>query len=370
MKMKMKKLFLTSLKVLTAVLIVSLGFLFYFAFSANFARQNPETPLLTRIAEAAAGAIKIGRNLDFQNVYTVKGVPWPQQPKDAASKEYVDDVCGAPGPIPTGAYIPFIDMSNYLSYLDPDGYDFHVSVEVREVGGVGDFENDGDLDIAFITGNGYLGFYDILSDSLNITTVHARKVGSIGDVDSDGYNEVVYSYQDDLYIYEYPSHTSIPVYNSEPVLEIGGLGGMGLFWYLGETIDWYWADGTWLQGYGVFTIIPSLSLEQLSGYYYSSNASFPTIPRVGAVYSGVPTGVCSTGELPCLNADVNYLCLTTDVDDCTGIRAIDVGAVTDIDNDGSKEVVYVGEDNNLKCYGCPFTSFGILAKRVGLTTGN
>ncbi|WP_181693290.1 hypothetical protein [Natronomonas sp. LN261] len=212
----------------------------------------------------------------------------------------------------------FTDSNSNLKFVDADGNVGDTGVTADDVGGVADFDDDGDQEIAFVGSNG-VEFVDASGSTTTMDTA-ANDIGGVGDPDEDGDPEVAYMDGTNLQFVDGAGNID------DLGRSVNGVGGIG-------DVDDDGSPEIVAEGY----TYDYLTYYQPDG---TEDASFDTTPLYDA---GTVGDIDGDGAVEAMYKNQNNNLGYADANGQEGTLAsgIDfVGGAGDIDGDGEVEVSY------------------------------
>jgi hypothetical protein len=244
--------------------------------------------------------------------------------------------------------IPYVDTNSNLKYVNSSGDVFDLGVQASSVGGIEDFDSDGDFDIVYTdSSDSNLSFIDPTEEVTDLG-VTADEVGGLADFNGDGDLEVVVERNNGLKLVDNSGNLENISFGITTAL----LGGSGDFDEDGD-ID---------------TSLRSTNPNRLQVIDTGGNS---------ILYSnGIPPGPIvdfnSDGDSEVLHSDgtTSNNARISDADgnqEDLGFTVDAYGGAADLDNDSDVDVAYIDDSNNLKYTGYDGSTvdLGVQASDVG-----
>ena len=231
--------------------------------------------------------------------------------------------------IKDGPDIAFADTSNNLKYIDSSGNVVDTGIsDAKYVGGIADFDDDGDKDIAFGDTSNNLKYVDSSGNVVD-TGSNTFNVGGIADFDGDGDLDIVFRDYDNGNLKHVDSSGNVVDTGSDPY-NVGGVADFG-------------GDGD--------KDIAFRDTNQNLKYVDSAGNVVDT--GSNARYVGGVADFDGDGDLDIAFGDYNndnlkYVDSSGNVVD-TGSQTQSVGGIADVDDDGDLDIAFRNKaDNGLK----------------------
>ena len=123
-----------------------------------------------------------------------------------------------------GLEIAFLDVENNIRFVDTEANSTDTGVQGKDVGGAGDFDGDGILEVGYISqSDDSINFVDY-KGKVTSTSVKADIMGGVGDIDGDGDPEVAFRELDSGTLAYTGSSGNVGSGTGVQVYDVGGVG--------------------------------------------------------------------------------------------------------------------------------------------------
>lgn len=221
--------------------------------------------------------------------------------------------------------------SGNVSYTDIDGQTTGLGISAKRVGGTGDFDGDGDLDIVLQTSGNWLHYVDNNGNVVNLS-VGGRAPGMLGDIDGDGDLDVGYrstTGQDDLNFTDASGNvkttdTTVQAHWVGGVADIDGDGDLDIAHRDGGTTN-------------------TLAYIDQGGNKFDFDVEAAVVGGVGDFDDDGDLDIAYHNR-----TTIRYMDSNGNSVNMSSAPARDVGGMVDFDGDGDLDIVYLSDNNNLR----------------------
>jgi hypothetical protein len=224
--------------------------------------------------------------------------------------------------------IAFQGLNQNLDFVDEAGNVGSIGPNVDDVGGVGDINDDGDLEIAFVNGNN-VKFTDQNGNVVN-TGADGFAVGGVADINGDGDTEIAFlDTNQNIKFVDATGNTVDTGADGNVFARIGGV-----------------AD---IDGDGDLDITYADSNDNLD--YVDADGNVATTGASASGLGGI-ADIDGDGDLDVVfsstgSSNIKFVDATGNTVD-TGVVSLQVGGVGDINDDGDLEIAFVDGNDNVK----------------------